>query len=62
MSEQDEIELYRRIRDCIRLAQRRMLERKAKLGEPVIIANRYGMPKEVSAKVALKRYNQTCKK
>ena len=56
MSEQESIELYARLRDCIRDAQRRMVERKAKLGEPVIIANRFGLPKQVAAAEALKLY------
>lgn len=57
MSEQEEINLFDRIYNGIVLAQKRMLERKAKLGEPVIVADTDGNPVEISAEEALRRFN-----
>ncbi len=57
MSEQEEIELFRRIGDGIREAQRRLYVRKMKLGEPVVVADSNGMPIEISAEEALRRMN-----
>ena len=54
MSEQEKITLFNRIGDGIREAQRRLFERKAKLGETVIIADANGQPIEVSAEEALR--------
>lgn len=56
MSEQEEIKLFERIRESISEAQRKMIERKAKLGETVIIADANGMPLEIAASEALKLY------
>lgn len=56
MSEQEEIKLYDRIRKCIVATQRQLLERKAKLGEKVVIADENGNPLKVSAEEALKLY------
>lgn len=56
MSEQEEINLYDRIRKCILATQRQLLERKAKLGEKVIIADNQGNPVKVSAEEALRLY------
>lgn len=44
MSEQEEIKLFNRIRENIQEAQRKMFERKAKLGESVVIADENGKP------------------
>ncbi|MCM1482867.1 MAG: hypothetical protein NC043_00900 [Muribaculaceae bacterium] len=57
MSEQEEIKLFERIRESIASAQRKMVERKAKLNETVIIADNNGMPLEVSAEEALNLYS-----
>lgn len=57
MSEQEEIKLFNSINKGIREAQRRMFERKAKLGETVIVADSNGMPIEITAEEALKRIN-----
>jgi len=57
MSEQEEIKLFDRIRDSISSAQRKMLERKAKLGESVIVADSNGMPVEISAEEAIRRFD-----
>ena len=59
MSEQEEIRLFTRIRESISEAQRKMVEKKAKLGETIIIADANGMPKEISASDALKLYAAT---
>lgn len=57
MSEQEKIELFKRIGDGIREAQRRLYERKMKLGEPVVVADSNGMPLIISAEEALRRMN-----
>ena len=54
MSEQEEIKLFDRIRENIRQTQIKMLERKAKLGESVVIADANGQPIIIPAKDALK--------
>lgn len=56
MSEKERIELSEKIRKGILKGQREMLERKKKLGETVIIADENGMPLEITAEEALKRY------
>lgn len=53
MSEQEELVLYKRIRKNIIAAQKRMLERKARLGEYVVFADAAGMPRRVPARKAL---------
>lgn len=53
MSEQEEINLYRRIRESISNAQMKMLNKKMKLGETVVIADNNGMPIEISAEEAI---------
>lgn len=55
MSEQEEIKLFDRIRENIRDAQRKLFERKAKLGENVVIADENGQPFIVPAAEVLKR-------
>lgn len=54
MSEQEEIKLFERIRENIQQAQRQLFERKAKLGECVVIADENGMPITVSAEEVLR--------
>lgn len=54
MSEQEEIKLFERIRENIQQAQRQLFERKAKLGESVVIADENGMPITVSAEEVLR--------
>lgn len=55
MSEQESIILFSKISEGIREAQRRLFERKAKLGETVITADAQGRPCEISAEEALRR-------
>ena len=50
MSEQEKIELYKRIRENIRKAQRELFERKALLGESIVIADDNGNPIVIPAK------------
>lgn len=54
MSEQERINISERINAGIRKAQRLMFERKAKLGQTVVIADENGNPKTVPASEALK--------
>lgn len=54
MSEQEEIKLFERIRDNIRQAQKTLFERKAKLGESIVIADENGNPIVVKAEDYLK--------
>ena len=56
MSEKEEIKLFERICESISNAQKKMIERKAKLGESVVIADADGNPIEISAEEALKLY------
>lgn len=55
MSEQEEIKLFKRIRENIQQAQRELFERKAKLGESIVIADDNGRPIIVKAEDYLKR-------
>lgn len=57
MSEQEKINLYSHLRDAMKRSTKTMLERKAKLGETVIIADAEGNPIELSADEALRIYN-----
>lgn len=57
MSEQEGIELYERIRENIRQAQRKLFERKAKLGENIVIADENGQPLVIKAEDYLKQLN-----
>lgn len=61
MSEQEEIRLFDRIRESISEAQFKMLERKSKLGETVIIADANGKPLKISASEALKLFSNESK-
>lgn len=54
MSEQEEIILFERISEGIKEAQRRLFEKKAKLGENIIIADADGKPVEIPASEALR--------
>ncbi len=58
MSEQEEIKLFSRISEGIQTAQRRLFERKAKLGEPVIVADADGLPIRISAEDAMRRLDR----
>lgn len=55
MSEQEEIKLFERIRENIQEAQRKLFERKAKLGESIVVADENGLPMTIKAKDFLKR-------
>lgn len=55
MSEQDKINLSDRITEGIRKAQKNLFERKAKLGETVVIADENGKPVIIKAEDFLKR-------
>ncbi len=55
MSDQDKINLSDRITEGIRKAQRELFERKAKLGESIVIADDNGRPIIVKAEDYLKR-------
>lgn len=54
MSEQEEIRLFERIRENIRQTQKKLFERKAKLGENVVIADENGHPITITAEDFLK--------
>jgi hypothetical protein len=49
MSEQEEIKLFERIRENIQQTQKKLFERKAKLGESVVIADENGQPVTIRA-------------
>lgn len=53
MSEEERIELSDKITQGIRNAQRKMLERKAKLGENVVVGDSKGEPHIMTAREAL---------
>lgn len=55
MSEQEEIKLFERIRENIQHTQRKLFERKAKLGESVVVADEDGCPITIKAEDFLKR-------
>lgn len=56
MSEQDKINLSDMITEGIREAQRKLYERKAKLGESVVIADENGQPIIVPASEIITRH------
>lgn len=62
MSEQEEIKLFERIKENIRQTQKTLFERKAKLEEPVVVADNNGEPIVVTAQEALKRLEAIAKK
>lgn len=55
MTEPEEIELFERIVENIRQAQRKLFERKAKLGEDIVIADENGQPLVIKAEDYLKQ-------
>ncbi len=55
MSEQDKIRVSDIITKAIRKTQRELYERKAKLGEKVVVADANGQPVTISAEEALRR-------
>lgn len=55
MSDQDKINLSDKITEGIRKAQKKLFERKAKLGESVVVTDEYGQPVTVKAEDFLKR-------
>lgn len=59
MSEQEKIELSDKIAENIREAQRKLFERKAKLGESIVIADENGQPVTVKAEDFLKSHYNT---
>ena len=59
MSEQEKINLYKRLGEAMKRSTKAMLERKAKLGESVVIADSEGNPISVSATEALQILNKT---
>lgn len=56
MSEQEEIKLFERIRENIQQTQRKLFERKAKLGESVVVTDENGQPITVKAEDFLKHH------
>lgn len=58
MSDQDKINLADRITEGILNAQKALFERKAKLGESIVIADENGQPITIKAEDFLKRDNQ----
>lgn len=54
MSEQEEIKLFHSIRENIQKTQRKLFERKAKLGECIVVADENGHPITVKAEDFLK--------
>lgn len=58
MSEQERIEFSDRITEGILRAQRKLFERKAKLGEPGVVADADGRPIHISGEEALRRMDE----
>lgn len=58
MLEQEKINLYKRLGEAMKRSTKAMLERKAKLGETVVIADSKGQPLEIPASEALKLYTK----
>lgn len=56
MSEQERINLYERLGEAMERSTKAMLDRKAKLGETVVIADANGRPIEIAASEAMKLY------
>ncbi|MCM1037190.1 MAG: histidine kinase [Bacteroides sp.] len=56
MSEQERIELWEKLQEGFRRATIKMLTRKIKLGESVVVADENGQPLIISAEEALQRY------
>ena len=58
MSEEERIALSDKITAGIRQAQRALFERKAKLGEPVVVADEHGLPIYITGEEALRRLDE----
>lgn len=58
MSEQEKLILSKKLREGLNLATLRMLERKFKLGQSVVISDSEGQPLIVSPEVALQLYKE----
>ncbi len=58
MSEQEKINLYTNLREAMKRSTKSMLERKAKLGETVVITDSNGQPIVIPASEALKLYTK----
>ena len=58
MSEQEKLILSNQLREGLKLATLRMLERKLKLGQSVVISDPEGQPLIVSPEEALKLYKE----
>lgn len=58
MSEQEKIDLITSLQRGMAKATRAMLDRKAKLGEPVIVADADGQPVRISAEDAMRRLDR----
>ncbi len=58
MSEQEKTKLYERLSEAMKRSTQDMLERKAKLGEEVVIADAAGNPITISAEEALQIFNR----
>lgn len=61
MSEKERIDLFDKIGKGILMAQRKLFERSAKLGENVVFADENGKLIHVSGEEALRRLNETMK-
>ncbi len=57
MSEQEKISLYQRLSEAMKRSTQAMLERKAKLGENVVIADSDGNPLVLPAEKALQLFS-----
>lgn len=62
MSEQEIKNLYTKLGETMKRSTKTMLERKAKLGETVVIADSEGKPLEVSAEEALRIFEAAAKR
>lgn len=55
MSDQEQIIFFDRITNGIRKAQKRLFERKVRLGETVVVADADGQPITITAEEALRK-------
>lgn len=62
MSEQEITNLYTKLSEAMKRSTKTMLERKAKLGETVVVADSEGKPIEVSAEEALRIFEAAAKR
>lgn len=58
MSEQEKINLSKRLEEGILEAHRRLFERKAKLGEPIVVADDNGLPGLITGDEVLRRFHE----